>query len=215
MQWLNRLSRKFGRYSIPNLMYILSGSILIIYFIDLLFPGLGLTGLLSLNREMIVRGQIWRLVTFIFIPSTSSPIWLLFNLYFNCLIGNALEREWGSFKFNVFYLCGMIGAILGMLITGYGTNAYLNLSLFLAFAAIFPNYQILLFFFFPIKVKWLALLDILYFLVMLVLSTWSGRAAILMSVLNVLLFFGGDFLKNIKEQASYRKTRSNFRKYYH
>ena len=136
MNWLNRLNRKFGRYAIRNLMYILSGAILAVYMADWLIPNLNLQSYLYLDMDLVARGEVWRLITFIFMPPASSPLWILFNLYFYCLIGNALENQWGSFKFNLFYLCGMLGAILSALFTGYATNSFLNLSLFFAFAAI-------------------------------------------------------------------------------
>lgn len=213
MNWLNRLNRKFGRYAIRNLMYILSGAILAVYMADWLIPNLNLQSYLYLDMDLVARGEVWRLITFIFMPPASSPLWILFNLYFYCLIGNALENQWGSFKFNLFYLCGMLGAILSALFTGYATNSFLNLSLFFAFAAIYPDFQLLVFFFIPVKIKYLAIIDAIYYVVMLVMGTWSTRIAILMSLINVILFFGGEFLKHLKSESGYWKTRRNFRKY--
>lgn len=213
MKWLNRLEYKYGRRAIPHLMYMLSGVMLAVYLLDLFLPGAPVQSLLALDMGLVAQGQIWRLITFIFLPPSSSPLWILFNLYFYCLLGNALESEWGSFRFNVFYLCGIIGTILAAVITGYGTNHFLNLSLFLAFAALYPDFELLLFFFIPIKVKYLALIDLVYYAGALVFGTWSSRAAIVMSLLNVVLFFGGDFLRGLKQRAGYWKTRRNFRKY--
>ena len=107
-------------------------------------------------------GQIWRFLTFLFLPSSSSPLWVLLNLYFYCLLGNALEKEWGTFRLNLFYLSGILGSVLAALVTGYGVNRYLNLSLFLAFAALYPNFELLLFFVVPVKAKYLAVIDLLY-----------------------------------------------------
>lgn len=213
MKWLNRLEYKFGRYGIPHLMYLLSGIMLAVYLIDLLLPGAPLQSVLALDMGQVAHGQVWRLITFIFLPPASSPLWILFNLYFYCLIGNALESEWGSFRFNVFYLCGMVGTILAALITGYGVNSFLNLSLFLAFAALYPDFQVMVFFLIPLKVKYLAIIDLVYYGISLLFGTWASRVAILMSLLNVVLFFGGDFFRTIKQQAGYWKTRRNFRKY--
>ncbi len=84
---------------------------------------------------------------------------IAFSLYFYYLIGTALEREWGSFWFDVYYFCGAIGTVIAGFITGSATNYYLNMSLFFAFAALYPNFQVLLFFFIPIKIKWLAYVD--------------------------------------------------------
>ena len=138
-------------------MFFISGGMLLVYLLSLLFPPL--TGLLSLDRAALFRGQVWRLLTFLFVPPTTSPLWILFQLYFNCLLGRGLEQQWGVFRFNLYYLCGMVGAILAALLTGYGTNNYLNLSLFFAFAAFYPDYKLLIFFILPVKIKYLAILD--------------------------------------------------------
>lgn len=214
MKWLHTLNRKIGRFAIPHLMIILSCVMLGVFAANLLLPDLRLSAFLTLDLGLVAQGQVWRLITFLFLPPNTSVLWILFSLYFYCLIGNALENEWGTFQFNVFYLFGIVGAILAALFTGgYGTNVYLNLSLFLAFAAIYPDYKLMLFFILPIKVKYLALLDVIGFVVMLILGDWGARAAIIMSLLNVILFFGGDFLRTIRQQAGYWKTRRNFRKY--
>lgn len=211
MKWIDRLERKARGFAIPNLMFFLSGAMLLVYILSLFFPAL--PGLLSLNRGALLRGQVWRLVTFLAIPPSSSPLWILFNLYFYCLLGRGLEQQWGVFRFNLFYLCGMLGAIVSALITGFGTNYYLNLSLFLAFAAFYPDYRLTLFFLLPIKVKYLAILDAVLLLVSFVLAGWADRLAIVMSLVNIVIFFGGSGLKRLKTQMGYWKTRRNFRKY--
>ncbi len=213
MKWLNHLDYKFGRYAIPHLMYYLSGIMLAIFLIDLFLPGAPVQSLLALDMGLVAQGQIWRLITFIFLPPSSSPFWILFNLYFYCLLGNALESEWGAFRFNVYYLCGVLGSILAAWVTGYGVNHFLNLSLFLAFAALYPDFELLLFFILPIKVKYLALINLIYYVGAFLFGTWASRAAILMSLLNVLLFFGGDFFRWAKQKMCYWNTRRNFRKY--
>ena len=213
MNWLNKLERKFGRYFIPRLMYLLSAVMAVIYVVDLLIPGLQLRQLMSLDMARVAQGEIWRLISFVIVPPYDSPVLVLISLYFYCLIGNGLENEWGGFKFNVYYLFGIVGAILAGLVTGYGTNAYINLSLFLAFAAIFPDFQILLFFFIPIKIKYLALLDLALYIFTFIIGSWPQRVAILMSLLNLLIFFGGGFIRYIKQQSGYWNTRREFRKY--
>ena len=211
MNWIDRLERRARRLAVPNLMFILSGAMLLVYLLELFFPMLPM--MLSLDRAMLFRGQVWRLVTFLFLPPSSSPIWIFFNLYFYCLLGRALEQQWGVFRFNLFYFCGALGAIVSALLIGSGTNYYLNLSLFLAFAAFYPDYKLMLFFFLPIKVKYLALLDVLLLAVSFVLGGWSDRIAIVFSLINIVIFFGGSGLVHLKTQMGYWKTRRNFRKY--
>lgn len=171
-----------------------------VYLFDLLFypvNHISLSSLLAFDRSAILRGQIWRIVTFVFIPPNSSPFFIFLSLYFYWLIGSSLENQWGAFRFNVFYLCGVIGTMLFGFITGYATNYYLNLSLFFAFALIFPDFQLMLFFILPVKVKYLALLDAIGFFWMLLTAGWPQKIALLVAIGNILLFFWKDFKNNI------------------
>ena len=154
-----------------------------------------------------MHGEVWRLLTFVFIPQSTSPLGLVLTLYFCYLIGNTLENTWGDFQFNVYYLCGMLGAILAAALTGYGTSYYINLSLFFAFAMLYPDFQVLLFFIIPIKMKYMALFSGALCLIDLLMGGWSTRAAVLLSLANFLLFFGGDFFRTVKQEIKYHKTR--------
>ena len=135
------LERKLRRYAIGNLMkYIVIGQG-IVFALMYIWPTLGyrLYSLISLTRAGLMRGQIWRLVTFVFTPPSSSPIFILFALYFYYMIGLGLENQWGKVKFNLYYGVGMLGSIIAALITGYADNTFLNLSLFFAYAALYPD----------------------------------------------------------------------------
>ena len=124
------LERKLRRYAIGNLMkYIVIGQG-IVFALMYIWPTLGyrLYSLISLTRAGLMRGQIWRLVTFVFTPPSSSPIFILFALYFYYMIGLGLENQWGKVRFNLYYGVGMLGSIIAALITGYGSNMFLNLS---------------------------------------------------------------------------------------
>ena len=133
-------------------------------------------------------------------------------LYFYYFLGSTLENVWGTFRFNLYYLVGLIGAVIAAFFTGYGTSTYLNLSLFLAFAFLFPDHEILLFFFFPIKMKYLAYVDWILFAVQLIFGDWSTKAAIIASLINFFLFFGGDLIRFVKNQKKYGAQRRNFRR---
>lgn len=211
MNWLNKLERKYGRYAISNLMYYIIGITFLIYIVQYVL-NFSLTYALAFIPGMIMKGQVWRIITFIFIPPASSPLMIVFIMYFYYMMGSTLENEWGAFKFNIYYLFGMIGTIIAALISGSGTSVYLNLSLFLAFAYLFPNVEILLFFILPVKVKWLAYLDWAYFLISLLTGTMSTRAAAIASLINFFIFFGGDFINYIKNQKRYGATRRNFKR---
>ena len=215
--WLYKLERKIGRFSVPNLMLIIVAGMFAVFAVDFLLAGTGsgysLARWLYLSRDLVLQGQVWRLITFIFVPMNSSPIWVLFTLYFYYLIGTTLERAWGSFKFNVYYLCGMLGAIIAAAITGFGNNSYLNLSLFFAYAILFPDTEFMLFFILPVKAKYLGFFNAALYVVSLITGTWVMRAALIASLVNVVLFFGGDVIGKFRGRSQYRATRRNFRRY--
>ena len=210
--WLYRLEYKYGRKAIPNLMMTIVIGMALVYVADLLNPTINLTSYLYLSREAILHGQVWRLFTFIFLPPVSSPIFILLSLYFYYWIGGSLESTWGSFRFNIYYLCGVIGAIIACFITGSADNYFLNMSLFFAFAVLYPDMQVMLFFVIPIKIKWLALVDAVMFAFFFITGGWPARAAIVMSLVNFFLFFGPDFIRRIRNDSKYWRTRAQFRR---
>lgn len=211
MKWLNKLERKFGRYAIPNLMYYIIGITMAVYVVQYIL-NIPLYSYLAFIPGLIMKGQVWRIIAFIFIPPASSIVTIAFVMYFYYMMGMTLENEWGTFKFNVYYLFGMIGTIIAAFLAGDGTSVYLNLSLFLAFAYIFPDVEILLFFILPVKVKWIAYLDWAYFILSLIFGTMSTRIAAIASLINFFIFFGDDFINYIKNQRKYGATRRNFKR---
>ena len=189
---LDKLDRKFGRYALKNLMTIIVAGTAIVWILDTLVysrTGVSITAWLYFDKDAILNGEVWRVLTFVFLPQTYNPFVLALSLYFYWLIGNTLENEWGSFKFDLFYLCGVVGAIVSGFITGYATVDYLHLSLFLAFALLYPNYTVLLFYFLPIQVKWIAIVDLIGLVLLFIFSFWAERIAMLVALLNVALFF--------------------------
>lgn len=201
--FLDKMNRKFGRFSIRNLMLIIVCGMATVFLLDLYLTtakGISFSSFLMFDRAAILQGQVWRILTFIFIPPDSSIVFIVFSLYFYWLIGSALENQWGAFRFNVFYLCGMLGTIIAGFITGYALNNYLNLSLFFAFALIYPDFQLMLFFLIPVKVKYLAFIDAAYFILMLIMESWRNKIVLLVALANVILFFGRDFIDKIKNR---------------
>jgi len=211
MKWLNKLERKFGRYAISNLMYYIIGITLAVYIVQYVL-NISAYRYLAFIPGLIMKGQVWRIITFIFIPPASSIVTIAFVMYFYYMMGTTLENEWGTFKFNIYYLFGMIGTIIAAFLTGDGTSVYLNLSLFLAFAYLFPDIEILLFFILPVKVKWIAYMDWAYFIFSLIFCTMSTRVAAIASLINFFIFFGDDFINYIKHQRKYGATRRNFKR---
>ena len=214
MSLLDKMERKFGKYAIPNLMQY----IIILYVLGMILriatPGVYETYFM-LDASQILRGQIWRIFTFLLQSPSDSLLFFIITLYFYYMIGSVLERTWGSFRFNVYYFTGVIGTVLAAiiiyLITGrvyYLDTTYINASLFLAFAFEYPDMEVLLMFIFPIKMKWLAYIDMALYAYSLVVGNWGTRIAIIVSLLNFILFFSS-YLISIFERKHYHFTPLN------
>ena len=195
--WLSKLNRKFGRYAVHNLMLYIIVAQAVVFAANYVFQ-MNFSDLLDFYLPAIRTGQVWRLITFIIVPPGMSIFFALLAMYFSWVIGSALENHWGAFKFNLFYLTGVIGTILGGLITQSTTNTYLNLSLFFAFAAVYPDFELLLFFILPVKVKILALIYAFIQVIMFIRADWSDKAAMIISLLNILLYFGPQLAERVR-----------------
>lgn len=216
---IDKFCRDHPRFGIPNLMMYIAVANLAIYLLDTFSLGVSLSSMLTFDRYSILHGQIWRLLTFVLLPQSgdflffrgSGIFFVVISAYFYYWIGSLLEREWGTTRFSVFYLGGVILNIVYGLITGYASMHYVNLSMFFAFAVLFPDMQVLLFYILPIKVKWLAWIDAALFtwdvLSSLLALNIVGALLPLVAILNFLIFFWSDF----KEALGYRKRRYQHR----
>jgi membrane associated rhomboid family serine protease len=167
-------------------MLFVSVGTLIVYFFTMIDPSNVLYRFLCFDRTAILHGQVWRLITYIFIP-TSSGIWLLLLLFAYYGIGRMVEAVWGTLKFNLFYLCGVvIMDIAGLIMGRTATTHYLNLSLFLALATMYPDNKVLLMYIIPIKMKYLAW----FYLAYTVFDVIQGDFFSVFALLNYFLFFG-------------------------
>lgn len=205
MKSLNQKIDKFcwshPRFGIPRLMlYIIIGNA-IVWLFGQMDTTNTLYSLLYFSPAMFCRGQIWRIVTFALVPETNGVLWLVISLYFYYFIGSALEQEWGPGKFTIYYFSGLVITALYALIvywitgTSYVVSAtYLNLSLFFAFATLWPEQRVLLFFFIPVKIKWLAWVDAAFFVLQIGMNLFAGYVAYalvpLVAMLNYLIFCG-------------------------
>lgn len=161
---IDRFCARHPRFGIPNLMMYLVIAQVGVFLLDLFIPNF--MNQLIFLRQGIFQGQLWRLVSFVFIPShTGNPFYLLLGCYFYFWIGQMLEREWGTAKFTLFYLSGVALSILSGLLLGIADIYYINLSIFLVIATLYGEMQVLLFFVVPIKMKWMALIDVVLILV--------------------------------------------------
>ena len=213
MNWIDKLERKFGRHGgIPNLTVYIIICYVIGYLLTYMNPSL--LSMMSLDVSKILQGQIWRLVTrVIYPPSTGN--FLLFAisiLFFYYPIGTSLERTWGSFRYTLYIFSGLLFVLIAAFITYFVTGGfvvidgmtymiggsvfttyYVSLSVFLAYAACYPDMQILLWFVIPIKMKWMAWVYgaiIVYNMISYVrVGLWVMAVPILASLLNFVLFF--------------------------
>ena len=200
---IDRFCYKHPRFGIPNLMTVIVICTCIVYVMDM-FSGGSLSPMLYFSRYYILRGQIWRLITFIIVPGESRIFFFVLAMYFYWFIGSNLEREWGSGKFTIYYAVGVVMSILCGMFTGYATMSYVNLSLFLAFATLYPNLQFLVWFIIPVKAKWLAWIDAallgISFTSSLVTLRWGTAILIVVSILNYLIFFWNDLMYYVRRQ---------------
>ncbi len=205
---LARLEKRFGKYAIEHLTFVIVGGMAGFFVLATLQPRF-LT-LVNLDLNQVAHGQVWRLFTYLFIPRTLSIFWIVFSLMWLWTIGTSLEAEWGAFKFNLYYLLGMLGTTIAAAIAGGGVgNEWLNASLILAFGTLFPNFEMLIFFF-PLRVKWLAILTGGVMAYEAFVGDWYTRAAIISSLSNYFLFFGNDIRRLLRHRgaASHKLMRS-------
>lgn len=218
MSFLDKMERKFGRYAIPNLMRY----IIFLYGLGMVLqitaPGLYINYLM-LDASQILNGQIWRIFTFLLQCPSNNIFFFIITLYFYYMIGNVLERSWGSFRFNVYYFSGVIGTVVAALLiyilTGqvyYLDTTFINASLFLAFAFEYPDMEVLLMFILPIKMKWMAYASMALYVVNFIEGNLGTKIAIIVSLLNFILFFTsiirrkGYSPKQIRRKMNYTKA---------
>lgn len=190
MSLLGRLEGRFGRWGIPN-------------------PSLGLVlgqcacfALIQLDSEWrerlqflperVIAGEWWRAFTFLFVPADYSALCLFFALYLFLLLGTSLETFWGTFRYNVYLLLGWLATLASGFIHPNVpvSSEWLGLSVFLAFAWLAPDFLVMLFFFAPVKIKYIAALTWGWYFYILATGEWATRAVLLASIANFLLFFG-------------------------
>ncbi len=157
---------------------------------------------LSLNVGMILRGQIWRLVTFLIYPpafgswSFTQIFYGLIALFLYYNLGQTLEYVWGSFRFNVFFFMGVLAqslaSFVGYLVFGRYwllSTGFLNASLFFAFCIINPDAQFYLFFVLPVKAKWMAIAEAAVYLYDFITGGIDVKVELVISMITIILFF--------------------------
>ena len=208
----SKIKHKYRNFGIKNLMFVIISANILVYLLSM-FGNINLSLALALIPSRVLQGEIWRVISYIFIPPTFNPFFLIFVLMFYFYIGRELENYWGTFKFNLYYFSGvLISSVIAMIfnIPVVGVSD-LNMSLFLAYAVLSPDHMLYLFMVFPIKMKYLAIvtLTILGYK-FFTTGFWQIKFIVIAPILNFLIFFLPYFLKNTKSGIKARKRRQVF-----
>ncbi len=197
MNFIDKLERKHGKHAIRNLPAIMIALYAAGYMFYLASPKI--LGYMTLEPYFILRGEVWRLITWVIVPPSSLSIFTVIMLFFYYSIGKALERTWGAFRFNLYIFGGILFTVVGAFIlyllthaVGFGalfSTYYINMSIFLAFACSYPDVTVLLYFIIPVKMKWMGLLYGVFIVIEFVQGNWATRIVIISSLMNFFIYF--------------------------
>jgi len=209
MAWLNKLERRFGFLGIPGLIRIVVGFTALVFMLVRLNPDFRF--MLDLDPERIRHGEVWRLVTYIFLPQTSSFLWIILLLWFLWFIGEGLEQAWGAFRLTLYFFVGMIGTTAAAFFFGARfSNSMLYASLFYAFARFYPDQVIYLFFILPVKIKWVAWVSAAFLIFGFVVGSTSYRMALIAALSNYLIFFGPEIIYEARHRSEVATRRKRY-----
>lgn len=198
MRLLDRLEQRYGRFGVPNMtVYLIAGQVVLYIMIQ---TGQIDRGTVFLAGALVQQGEWWRLISFILDPPVTNPIFAFFAWYIFYMMGTALESQWGAFRYNVYLLLAFvltIGVAFVVPLTIL-TNSYIGMSVFLAFAYLYPEFTLMLFFVLPVKMRWLSVIIWLSLGFSLVLGDWATRLLVLASISNFMLFFGADLYRHAR-----------------
>ena len=198
IRWADRFCARHPGFGISGLMRCLVIGNAAVWLLSMMDRTGTVIYYLALYPKAVLQGQLWRLVTFVFIPASSGVLTLLF-LYFYYFIGSVMEREWGRAKFSLYFFTGMLFTVVYSFavyfLTGkspdpYSVAEYIYLSMFFTFATYYPDVQVLLFFILPIKIKWLAWVDAAFFAYSVFTLPFPNSLLPVVAILNYLLFCG-------------------------
>lgn len=240
MNRISKFEKKFGKYAIHNLSFYLIICYAFGYAINFAGKSnildVSIMSYLNLNPYAILHGEIWRLFTWILVPPSGFSIFTLIMLYFYYSIGKSLEQVWGAYRFNLYIFSGMFFTVLGSFLLYFSiqfglfgnlssvsseligvslgnsfSTYYVNLSIILAFAATFPENQVLLMMIFPIKIKWIGIVYAVIQGYELIIGNVFTKVIIIASLLNFIIFF---FISRKKMHISLkqRKRKNDFKR---
>lgn len=207
MTFLDSLERRFGYLAIPGVIRIVVALNAFVYLLSVMNPQT--IGLLALDRVAVLEGgQYWRVITFLFVPRTTSPLFILFALWWLWSIGDALEAIWGSFKLTLFYGIGAVATVIAALLFGSEySNMLLNISLLFAYARFFPDAMLL---FPPIPLRWAAWIGAAFIGMGFITQGIAYQSAAVAALLNYIIFFGPETIHNLRHREATAKRRRKF-----
>jgi membrane associated rhomboid family serine protease len=209
MGLLDKLERRLGFLAIPGLHRILVGFGGLVFILSLALPGF--TSVLVLDPEKIRHGEVWRLITYIFIPQSLSPLWVLFALWFLWWVGEGTERAMGAFQFTLYFVVGMIGTTIAAFFFGSNfSNAMLISSVFFAFARFYPEEMIYVLFILPVRIKYLAWIYGALLISGFFVFSNAYRAALIAAFANYLIFFGPEIIHQARDRRSVSERRRRY-----
>lgn len=209
MNWIDKLERRFGRYGIPYLVNgLMVGQLAAGLFILLINWKFGYY--ISLDRDAVLHGQVWRLVTFLF-----QPIWLggmlgILNLVFYFWIGNTLTRYWGDFRTTLYIALGVLGAWISCFLAGGASPSAVYLSLLFAYTWMWPDQGVLLWGIIPFKMKYLGWFELAVWLLEFITGSMITRVSLVLGLAGFLAFFGREVLDWCKDTIGGYKRRRDW-----
>ena len=209
MSFLDKLERRLGFIAIPGLIRAVVTLNALVFVLVLLNKGFD--SYLALDIASIRAGEVWRLVTYIFVPQTGHFLLVVVALWFLWFIGDGLERTWGAFRLTLYFLVGMVGTTVAALLSNSQfSNQMLFTTLFFAFAHFYPEEIIYLFFILPLKIKWIAWIYAAFLLLGFVTQSNSYRMALIAALSNYLIFFGPGVVQQLRQRKEVAVRRQRF-----
>jgi len=215
MKWIDRAETKFGHLAIPHLLH---GIAFLTAFTFILYKfNPHIFRIFELYPDRVMAGEVWRLVTYMFIPSITSllplPDWAnaAFYVMFMMWVSNGLDQAWGAFRTNLYVLVTAMGITISAFIFGHSETDYLFLqAAFLAFARFFPEEWISLYFIVSVKVKWVAWVDGVLLAYQFTFGRGSFRMALLATLGAYFLFFGREIFRAARHRQDVTTRRRRF-----
>jgi len=209
MSTLDHLEKRFGKFTFPYLLPILLAGQVMVYLA--VVSNAISTSFLPLNASWVLAGDYWRVITFMLVPMQMNPLWFALFVWITYIMGSALEQEWGEFRFGVYIGSCWLATLLGAFLvpTAVLSNTFIFGSIVMAFAWMFPDFEIRLFFLIPVKVKYIGYVYWALYALELIGGNSGSRVSVLAALVPFFLFFGPDMLRMLKQRQRAKEFRKD------